>query len=235
MCVSDACVQIYVCLHMYECTVCACVLHCIFQLSHDRGMQKHDSLGVETICLTCNQLAQCRGVYIEAACLEAIKQARLHKSVSCSSPQSLCSHSIVRFLSQMTWLTCDLWDSPNTLPTSRAKAAQCALISPVASSGCLCVALRWWLCLTSPHSSLQGYLDFWFIGWNARRNVWENEIPALQLWCPATKQAERDCMIPPRRFTSLTARINPACFQTSLGSSLRSCSISCNTRMKPGE
>lgn len=61
----------------------------IFQLSHDRGMQKHDSLGVETICLTCNQLVQCQGVYIEATCLEEIKQARLHKSVFLFEPPEL--------------------------------------------------------------------------------------------------------------------------------------------------
>lgn len=47
--------------------VFACVLHAFFN-SLDRGMQKHDSLGVETICLTCNQFVQCQGVYIKAAC-----------------------------------------------------------------------------------------------------------------------------------------------------------------------
>lgn len=57
---------------------------CILQLSLDRGMQKQDSLGVETICLTCNQLVQCQGVYIRAACHkegEKKRQAGLHKSV----------------------------------------------------------------------------------------------------------------------------------------------------------
>ena len=61
----------------------------IFQCSHDRGMQKHDSLGVETICLACNQLAPCQGVYIEATCLGEIKQARLHKSVFLFEPPEL--------------------------------------------------------------------------------------------------------------------------------------------------
>lgn len=89
------CVDIYVCLMHRVC------MHCIFQLFHDRGMQKHDSLGVETICLTCNQLVQCQGVYTEAACLGENKRARLHKSVSCSVPQSLCCHSTVRCLSLM--------------------------------------------------------------------------------------------------------------------------------------
>lgn len=60
-------------------------------------MQKHDSLAVETICLACNQLVQCQAVYVEAACLEAIKQARLHKSASCSGPLefTLARHSAI--------------------------------------------------------------------------------------------------------------------------------------------
>lgn len=58
----DRCVIVYVSEYVF-----ACVLHA-FLNSLDRGMQKHDSLGVETICLTCNQFVQCQGVYIKAAC-----------------------------------------------------------------------------------------------------------------------------------------------------------------------
>ena len=67
-----------VCMGVYDRMACtcirACALHCICQLPHDRGMQKHASLEVETICLTCNQLSPCQGVYIEAACLEEKKK-----------------------------------------------------------------------------------------------------------------------------------------------------------------
>lgn len=90
--------------------VCLCAT-CILQLSLDRGMQKHDSLGVETICLTCNQFVWCQGVYIKVACHKEEKKkkrARLHKSVFCSVPESLHGLRVVWRLSLMKWLTCNL-------------------------------------------------------------------------------------------------------------------------------
>lgn len=80
----------------------------MLQLFRDRRMQKHDSLGVETICLTCNQLVQCQGVYTEATCLEAIKQAGLHKSVSCFEPPEFIQpqHTAILITDAMMDLGC---------------------------------------------------------------------------------------------------------------------------------